>query len=143
MAGPLDQHLQGEVMMQIAPLHAEYKPNLSFLSPLDLLDAPCSNEHMFTIATNCTFDWRVVGRRLLFDRPQTVADIDREDKSEEVKRDKMFEKWKEMKGSRATYRALMEVFEDAGNHQGAEMVKELVSPIAEGDMVMLFGYGDP
>ena len=83
-----------------------------------------------------------MGRCLLIDRPQTFADIDREDKSEEVKRDKMFEKWKEMKGSRATYRALMEVFEDVGNHQAAEMVKELVSSIAEGDMVMLFGYGD-
>ena len=67
------------------------------------------------------------------DRPQTVVDIDREDKSEEVKRDKMFEKWKESKGSRATYRALMKAFEEVGNHQAAEMVKELVSPVAEGD----------
>ena len=79
------------------------------------------------------------------DRPQTVEDIDREDKSEEVKRDKMFLKWKEMKGSRATYRVLMEVFEEVRNHQAAEMVKELVLPIAEGRcyvlkvMGMLFG----
>ena len=66
------------------------------------------------------------------DHPQTVADIDREDKSEEVKRDKMFDKWKEMKASRATYRALMKAFEEVGNHQAAEMVKELVLSIAEG-----------
>ena len=67
------------------------------------------------------------------DRPQTVEDIDREERSEEVKRDKMFEKWKERKGSRATYRALMKAFEEVGNHQAAGMVKELVSPVAEGD----------
>ena len=66
------------------------------------------------------------------DRPQTIADIDCEDKSEEVKRDKMFEKWKEMKGSRATYRALVKAFEEVGNNQAAEMVKELVSPIVAG-----------
>ena len=51
MAGPSDQHLQGEVMMQIAPLHAEYKPNLSFLSLLDPLASPCSNEHVLSVAT--------------------------------------------------------------------------------------------
>ena len=70
-----------------------------------------------------------MGRRLLVDRPQTIEDIDCEEKCEKVKRDNMFLKWKEMKGSRATYRALMEVFEEVGNHQAAEMVKELVSPI--------------
>ena len=111
---------------------------LGLLSPLDPLDSQCSNEHVLIVAAKCTFDWRVVGRRLLIDRPQTVEDIDREDKSEEVKRDKMFEKWKELKGSRATYRTLMEVFEDAGNHQAAEMVKELVSSIAEGECYMLY-----
>ena len=72
----------------------------------------------------------MVGRRLL--DPQAIDDIDREERNEQSKRDKTFLKWKEMKGSRATYTALMGVFVDIANHQAAEMVKQLVLPIAEG-----------
>ena len=89
-------------------------------------------------------DWRVVGRRLLTDSPQTIVDIDREDtsKSEQSKRDKMFEKWKEIKGSHATYKALMAVFMELKNHQAAEIMKKLV---AQGRccnyiIVLLFGW---
>ena len=102
------------------------------LLSLDPLDSLCSNDHVLKVANKCSFDWKVVGRRLL--DLQAIDDIDREERSELSKRDKMFEKWKEMKGSRATYRALMEVFEEVGNHQAAEMVKELVPPIAEGKL---------
>ena len=88
---------------------------------------------MLTIAATCPFDWRLVGNRLLRDRPQIVEDIDREkNHSEEVKRDKMFSKWNELKGSHATYRALMEVFDEVGNRQAAEMVKKLVSTLDKG-----------
>ena len=125
--GPLDQHLQGEGIASL--IHT------NVLSPLDPLDWQCSTDHMLTVAAKCIFNWRVVGRRLLMDRPQTIEDIDREERSEDVKRDKMFEKWKEMKGSSATYRALMEVFEEIGNHQAAEMVKGLVLLIAEGTCI--------
>ena len=72
----------------------------------------------------------MVGRRLL--DPQAIDDINREEWSEQSKRDKMFLKWKEMKGSHATYTALMGVFEDLENHQAAVMVKNLVLSIAEG-----------
>ena len=76
------------------------------------------------------FDWRVVGRRLVGE--QAVVDIDREEQSEQRKRDKMFQKWLEMKGSMATYRVLIGVFEEVKNLQAAEAVKALVSLIAEG-----------
>ena len=71
-----------------------------------------------------------MGRRLVGE--QTIRDIDREEQSEQRKRDKMFQRWLEMEGSKATYRVLIGVFEEVRNHQAAEAVKALVPPIAEG-----------
>ena len=63
---------------------------------------------------------------------QAIVDIDREEQGEQRKRDKMFQRWLEMKGSKATYRVLIGVFEEINNHQAAEAVKALVPPMAEG-----------
>ena len=82
------------------------------------------------MAVTCNFDWRVVGRRLVGEL--AIKDIDREEQGEQRKRDKMFQKWLEMEGSKATYRVLIGVFEEINNHQAAETVKALVPPIAEG-----------
>ena len=80
---------------------------------------------MNTVATTCRFDWRVVGTRLVGE--QAIEDIDREEQAEQRKRDKMFHKWLEMKGSKATYRVLISEFEEIHNHQAAETVKALVA----------------
>ena len=82
---------------------------------------------MLTVAAKGSFDWRVVGRRLLPDSYQIIEDIELEYKNEQSKRDKMFKKWKEMKGSGATYRGLMAVFKELDNQEAAEMVKNLVA----------------
>ena len=82
------------------------------------------------MAVTCSFDWKVVGRRLVGE--QAILDIDREEQGEQRKRDKMFQKWLEMEGTKATYRVLIDVFEEVKNHQAAEAVKALVPPIAEG-----------
>ena len=82
------------------------------------------------MAVTCSFDWKVVGRRLVGE--QAIVDIDREEQGEQRKRDKMFQKWLEMEGTKATYRVLIDVFEEVKNHQAAEAVKALVPPIAEG-----------
>ena len=63
---------------------------------------------------------------------QAIEDIDKEEQSEQRKRDKMFQKWQEIEGSGATYRVLIGVFEDVKNHQAAEAVRSLVPSIAEG-----------
>ena len=85
-----------------------------------------------------SFDWKVVGRRLVGE--QAIVDIDREEGSEQGKRDKMFDKWREHKGPKATYRVLIGVFEEVMNHQAAEVVKALVPPIAEGRSVLSLCY---
>ena len=101
---------------------------------LDPLDSQCSVEHMNTVAATCFFDWRVVGRRLVSE--QAIVDIDREEQGEQRKRDKMFQRWLEIEGPKATYRVLIGVFEEINNHQAAAAVKGLVTkavpPMAEG-----------
>ena len=86
---------------------------------------------MLKVAARCTFDWKVVCRRLLEDY-QACEDIDCEERSEQSKRDRMFQKWKEMKGSHATYRELITVFESIGNRAAAEMVNELALSVVKG-----------
>ena len=93
------------------------------VSSLDPLHTKCSDRDIYKIAT-FTFDWKMVGKRLI--GPQPVRDIDREENSEQNKRDKMLEKWLEIEGSKATYRVLIEVLKDVQNTQAAEAVEKLV-----------------
>ena len=102
----------------------------NLLTPLDPLDSQCSVEHMNKVALSFNFDWKVVGRRLVGE--QAIEDIDREEQGEQRKRDKMFLKWLEQEGTKATYRVLIGVFEEVNYHQTAEAVRSLVPPIAEG-----------
>ena len=85
---------------------------------------------MNKVAVTCSFDWKVVGTRLVGE--QTIKDIDREEQGEQRKRDKMFHKWREQEGSKATYRVLIDVFGEVKNRQAAEAVMSLVPSIAEG-----------
>ena len=100
-------------------IHA-YSCMLSWLDPLDM---ECSKEHIYIIA-KFNFDWRTVGRRLI--AAKTINDIDREEHSEQDKRDRMLERWLEIKGPEATYRRLITVFKDVENNQVAEEVRKLV-----------------
>ena len=63
---------------------------------------------------------------------QAIIDIDREEQGEQIRRDKIFLKWLEQEGTKATYRVLIGVLEEVNYHQAAEAVKALVPPIAEG-----------
>ncbi|KAL5477471.1 hypothetical protein EMCRGX_G024272 [Ephydatia muelleri] len=91
----------------------------------DPLDSQCDEEHLLKISAAVTFNWKVIGRRLV--GIKAVQDIDREDQCKQEKRDQMLEKWIELKGSEATYRGLIEVFEEVKDYHAADAVKELVS----------------
>ena len=95
----------------------------SSIGLVDPLDVKCTPEHLYDIAV-LNFDWKVVGKRLL--NATYVNDIDMEEGSEQRKRDRMVEKWLEIKGPRATYRAILTVFEKLSNRQAAEAVRNLV-----------------
>ena len=66
----------------------------------------------------------MVGKRLL--GAKYVDDIDVEEEFEQRKRDRVLEKWSEIKGPQATYEAILAIFEKLSNHQAAESVKALV-----------------
>ena len=91
----------------------------------------CSHDHLNKIASTCCHDWKVVGKRLL--TYQDVDDIEREGYSEQERRDKLFEVWRRKKGSGATYRVIINTFNEIKNQQAAEMVKNLLqSDISQG-----------
>ena len=75
-----------------------------------------------------------MGRRLL--KSRDVEDVNQEGHSEQEKRDKMFEVWQRRKGSGATYRVLIKAFNEVQNQKAAEMVKDLLSEIAQGKQCM-------
>ena len=104
------------------PLTLQYLPSLTS-SIGDPLDVKCTPEHLYEISV-LNFDWKVVGKRLL--KPTYVNDIDLEEESEQRKRDRMVEKWSEIKGPEATYRAIITVFEKLSNRQAADAVRDLV-----------------
>eukprot|EP00731_Ephydatia_muelleri_P002792 Em0001g2792a len=92
----------------------------------DPLDSQCDDEHLLKVSATVSFNWKVIGRRLV--GIKNVQDIDREEEQcEQEKRDEMFEKWIEMKGSKATYRVLIDVFEEVKNPLAAHAVREIVS----------------
>ena len=75
-----------------------------------------------------------MGRRLV--DSQDVDDIEREERTEQEMRDKLFEVWKRRRGSGATYRVVMKAFNDVKNQQAAEMLKDLLSSIPQGRQCM-------
>ena len=83
----------------------------------------CTPEHLYDI-TLLDFDWKVVGKRLL--GAKCINDIDKEEATEQRKRDRLMEKWSEIKGSHATYRAILTVFDKLLDRRAAEAVKALV-----------------
>ena len=91
--GPLGQHTTGEMSKSLLKLWADV------LSLLDLLDAQCSEEHIYEIS-RFSIDWKMLGKCLI--EMQTTEDIDCDEHSEQNKRDKILEKWLEMNGSKAT-----------------------------------------
>ena len=85
---------------------------------------------MYEIST-FRFDWDVVCRRLV--GPQFVSEIQQEGSSEQNKKDRVLEKWLEVKGSNATYRELINVFEKLKCHEAAHAVRGLVTPSDESE----------
>ena len=124
--GPLSQHTKGEMSMSLLKLWLKYK----VLSSLDPLDVQCSEDHIHEIS-KFSMNWKMLGKRLI--GVQTTEDIDREEHIEQNKRDKMLEKWLEMNGSKATYKALINALQRIENVKAAEAVQRLaLSIVIEG-----------
>ena len=87
---------------------------------------------MYEIASFKSFNLKAVARRLI--GPQLTKDIiGNEELSEQDRRDEVFEKWLEMKGPKATYRELANVFEKLQDIEAAQAVRKLTISYAQSD----------
>ena len=75
--------------------------------PEDLLDQICSDEHLLAISEQLT-DWKYVAHQLSLGETD-IEEIEM-DRSINVQRYKVLQKWKHKYYIRATYRKLLEVF---------------------------------
>ena len=87
---------------------------------------------MYEIASFESFNLKAVARRLIGPLP-TKDIIGNEELSEQDKRDEVFEKWLEMKGPKATYRELVNIFLKLKNIEAAEAVRKLTTSHAQSD----------
>ena len=85
------------------------------------MDTVCSEKCLLKIAS-LQFDWKILGRRLL-NTEQDVQDIDRDEKDEQHKRDKVLLKWKDQQPG-ATYRKLTDIFRELKNEKAANRVEQ-------------------
>ena len=100
-------------------------------SLLDPLDCQCSHEHIYKIAS-LDYNLKAVAKRLI--GPQQAHDIiDQEELSEQDKRDEVFEQWLKVKGSKATYKELVALFETLKCTEAAKAVRMLVTSNAQSD----------
>ena len=99
----------------------------------------CSHDHIYKIASFQSFNLKAVARRLI--GPQLTKDIiGNEELSEQDKRDEVFEKWLEMKGPKATYRELLNIFEGLQHMEAAEAVRKLTTSYAQSDSTGKYMY---
>ena len=99
--------------------HVSPKLYIVFLLVAVKSDKP-SNEDLESLAKKIPLDWRNLGRRLLQFDEETLDAIDSEKKECCEKAYKMLLKWKQSKGSDATYRILHDALCDAELRELAE-----------------------
>ena len=58
---------------------------------------------------------------------QDITDIDREENTEQQKREKVLLKWKEQQGPDATYQKLCDVLTEVGNKDTADKVHQMAT----------------
>ena len=94
---------------------------------------------MYEIAAFKSFNLKAVARRLI--GPQLTKDIiGNEELREQDRRDEVFEKWLEMKGPKATYRELVNVFEKLQDIEAAQAVRKLTTSYAQSDSTGKYNY---
>ena len=100
-------------------------------SLLDPLDCQCSLEHIYKIAS-LDYNLKAVAKRLIGPQ-QALNIIDQEELSEQDKRDEVFEMWLKVKGSNATYKELVALFQALKCTETAKAVRMLVTSNAQSD----------
>ena len=94
------------------------------------LDLQVSDRHLDEISRSSCRQWKSLSTRLGVPRI-VVDDIDACQVSEEDKRSRFFFKWKDIKGSRATYRSLIEGLLEISCQEDAESICNLLMEDSE------------
>ena len=106
-------------------------PARSMLKRYSLTEESCdvqiSDKHLGDISRSNCRKWRELPSRLEMDAI-VVGDIGRKPVDEDEKRATFFAKWKEAKGSDATYKALISALLEIGCTEDAECVCKLLKP---------------
>ena len=89
------------------------------------LDQECSREDLLELSNFCD-PWKLVGKHLQLTTPEINA-IDEENKSVDMKRLKVLEKWKESRAFMATYRVLVKALLACKKAQQAEEVCRILA----------------
>lgn len=95
----------------------------SLLTKFELSEKDCgikvSKKDLDRVANNCEFPYERLAPYL---DVKQVSDIEREGKSEPGRRTALLERWNQMKGSDATYRALITALLDIEHRNDAEKI---------------------
>ena len=86
---------------------------------------PCSEEHLAKIAMLIT-DWRAVSPFLGLTEAEEIAILGSNPHSVPAQKIAMLRKWKQKRGTKATYKRLCRVFRDCGSRDLEEKVTELL-----------------
>ena len=89
------------------------------------LDKQISEVHFDEIAQTRDINWKFLPSRLGL-QDVTAKDIDKDYSNELEKRRELFRKWKQIKGSEATYRSLVRALLDIKQRDNAEYVLKLL-----------------
>ena len=98
----------------MAKVSAEEVANIVGLAA-DELSKPCNNSIITSLA-DCFSQWRVISLLSELD----INDIDRNKPTEEEKRIAALRKWRDMNGSEATYKVLVDALLSSGERYQAE-----------------------
>lgn len=120
--------------LQLAQAMATTVNSLLELHQLEgLADKKVSDEHLNQISHSCNWQWKLLHPHLEFPAEiEGVVEQEIEDmvpNDEEGWRFALLSKWKDTKGSEATYRMLIRALLEIGCREDAEALLELIRPI--------------
>ena len=90
------------------------------------MENEAKEDHLEVIARECSFDWMALRPHLGLSSAQE-QDINRSESQYGEQRRVCLYKWKEVKGTSATYRALVEAANRISNRMLADKVKEVMN----------------
>lgn len=101
----------------------------SFMELFELTEEDCCQQmsyfHLSLISMSCCGNWQLLPSHLDM-KPITAEDISRDNTGEDEKRFKFFRKWKQTKGSEATYGRLISALLAIDSREDAESICKLL-----------------